>query len=227
MPLIEKIIQKGGNVQKRETKNSGTTHEVQKLKINIEKQKEKLKTHKGHFKIEIPDERQSAIEYDLEVICTLQGCTIGEVLELNNIDIGRLKPGRIITIPILEWSGDDEKKHEPEQSEKEKVEWNNVVHSGESQKIAEWILKNHHSDTSIIFEKKDARMYIFKDGKMLYTTVFLSGKNNTTDVMNFPSIVGDFSDETNPEYMITPAGKFPINLNEETEEYPLSFDYLR
>lgn len=47
--------------------------------------------------------------------------------------------------------------------------------------------------------------------------------------MSFPALTAEFTRETNPDFMITPAGKFPVSLNDESEDYntsKISFDYL-
>jgi hypothetical protein len=201
------------------------------LREDIEKQKQALKQYNGYFHIEIPNERQSAIEYDLEEICTQQGCSVEEVLELNKINIGQLKPGKIITIPIISWKNDEEINTHTEEKPPEKgVDWWTIKDvSPEAKKIADNVHERNSSDTSLIFDKKDARMYILKKWEIVYSTVFLSGKNNTTDTMSFSALTAEFKKETNPDFMITPAGKFPVSLNELSEDYDTSktsFDFL-
>lgn len=214
-----------------EMRNKNTSVELDKLKKDIEKKREMLKNYSWYFQLEIPNERQSAIEYDLDEICIRQGCTIEDVLELNNISIGELKPGKIITIPIISWKNDEEILfHEKEDKNEKKVDWWIIKNtSTETQKLAEKVNMRNGSDTSLIFDKKNARMYILKEWKIVYSTIFLSGKNNTTDTMSFPALTAEFTRETNPDFMITPAGKFPVSLNEESEDYntsKISFDYL-
>lgn len=231
---MEKIVNQGA-----ETKNLGENSElpfewvkksINTLKNDIEKQKKMLKWYNGYFKIEIPDERQSAIEYDLEEICMRQWCTVDEVLELNNISVEQLKPGKIITIPIISWKNNEEPNtHWEEISPEKEVDWGTIKSkSKEGNRLVEDINKKHFSDTSLIFDKKDSRMYILKEWKILYSTIFLSGENNTTDVMNFPGMTEDFDKNTNPDFMITPSWKFPVSLNASGERgYGTSFDYLK
>ena len=47
--------------------------------------------------------------------------------------------------------------------------------------------------------------------------------------MSFSALTAEFKKETNPDFMITPAGKFPVSLNELSEDYDTSktsFDFL-
>lgn len=47
--------------------------------------------------------------------------------------------------------------------------------------------------------------------------------------MSFSALTAEFTRETKPDFMITPAGKFPVSLNEESEDYntsKTSFDFL-
>jgi hypothetical protein len=112
---------------------------------------------------------------------------VEEILELNNITIGQLKPGKIITTPILEWSGDDEIKHEIEKNEKEKVEWNNVVHSGESQKMANWILMRFHSDLDEA-QIKEIQVEYFDEVAML-ESIFRQAKESGKVPTDFKALL--------------------------------------
>ncbi|MCB9807494.1 hypothetical protein H6768_06545 [Candidatus Peribacteria bacterium] len=174
------------NISTGENKKETLPAQLDISNENKEKVPENLQSYGGFFKIKIPNERQGAIEYDLEEICRLQGCTIEDVLRINHLTIAQLKPGKIVIIPITLWDKNDkeiEHKIEPGLHE---IEWSNETPSEEAQRMAQWIATNHVTDTSLIFDKKTARMYIIKNGKMMYSTIFLSGKNNKTDIMNFP-----------------------------------------
>lgn len=213
-------------IQEKKGRLSHVSNESPKWNEDREKADEKLQSYGWFFKIEIPNERQSAIEYDLEAICTLQGCTIEDVLKINHITIGQLKPGKIITIPVILWDENEEELEHKTEPKRQEIDWNKQNPSEETKKMAQWIIENHATDTSLIFDKKEARMYILKDGKVRYSTIFLSGKNSTKDTMSFPALTEDFSEETNPEFMITPAWKFPITMDVSAPGYPISFDYI-
>lgn len=210
-------------VQEKEIKT-----ELERVKKEIEIFHGKMEKYNWFFKLKIPNEKQGAIEYDLEEICMHQGCTVEEVLELNNITIDKLKPEKIIFVPIISWKNDEERLvHLEEKWPIKKVQWWELKPAEEAQRLWTNIAEKHYYDTSLIFDKKDSRMYILKEWQIIYSTVFLSGRNNTTDIMSFPGMTEDFNEDTNPDFMITPGWKFPVSLNADGDgDYKTSFDYL-
>lgn len=202
--------------------------ELSDLQEKILNDQERLQQYTWFFKIVVPDQSRGAIEYDLDMICMHQACSVEEMLKLNNTTLDKLHPGMILTVPIIAWKNDYEQQPHM-QSSKEWIElnWSGSPHTLESERLATWIAENHAEDTSIIFDKKTAQMHVMKDGKVLFATQFLSGKNNQTDIMTFASITDDFSDESDAKHKITPAGKFPLIHSVSEDGGPsIAFDYL-